>query len=320
MREMHRCLACYEKLDDAASDFHAACSRKLFGTPHPPVLPFAEDELLALGLQVVRARVAVTGVQPKLSLGMERATKAMQIRRFTIVGLWGRYILKPPSPDYPMLPEVEDCTMHLAELAGIRTVPHSLLLMSSGAPAYITRRIDRTDSGMLHMEDMCQLTGRLTEHKYHGSHEQIARAILRISADPLLDVAEFYDQVLFAFLTGNAGMHLKNFSLVESPGAGWTLAPAYDMVATALVNPADREELALTLDGRKKNLTPRNFENAYRLAGLDNKRMAATLRRLERAIPKWMAFLERSFLTPEMRERLREIVGERAARLGIIAL
>jgi hypothetical protein len=38
--------------------------------------------------------------------------------RFTIVGLWGAYILKPPSSQFPELPELEDLTLHLAELAG----------------------------------------------------------------------------------------------------------------------------------------------------------------------------------------------------------
>lgn len=54
-------------------------------------------------------------------------------------------------------------------------------------------------------------------------------------------------------LTGNAYMHLKNFSLLEQPGLGMTLSPAYDLVNTMLVNPADDEELALNLNGKKKN-------------------------------------------------------------------
>ncbi|MFC7671206.1 HipA domain-containing protein [Hymenobacter humi] len=57
--------------------------------------------------------------------------------------------------------------------------------------------------------------------------------------------------MLFSFLTGNADMHLKNFSLLQTPGLGYNLAPAYDLVATALVNPADPEELALTLNGKR---------------------------------------------------------------------
>ena len=91
------------------------------------------------------------------------------------------------------------------------------------------------------MEDFCQLTERLTEDKYRGSTEQIAQAILKYSATPGLDVVNFFELVLFSFLTGNADMHLKNFSMLEQPGLGMTLSPAYDLVNTALVNPDDTE-------------------------------------------------------------------------------
>ncbi len=46
---------------------------------------------------------------------------------------------------------------------------------------------------------------------------------------------------------------LKNFSLLESEETGFALSPAYDLVPTAIVNPADTEELALTLNGKKEN-------------------------------------------------------------------
>ncbi|MEZ4548654.1 MAG: HipA domain-containing protein [Thermodesulfobacteriota bacterium] len=64
------------------------------------------------------------------------------------------------------------------------------------------------------MEDMCQITGRLTEDKYKGSMEQIGKAISRYSSNPLFDAISFFEAALFCFLTGNADMHLKNFSLV----------------------------------------------------------------------------------------------------------
>ncbi len=315
--DAYRCLGCYSALDDASLDMHPGCSRKIFGTSIPPALPYSNEDMLELALKVVRSSIAVTGVQAKISLEIEGAVQESRERRFTIVGLWGRYILKPPVDTYPHLPETEDCTMHLARLAGIRTVPHSLIRLADGRLAYITERIDRDKRMKLRMEDMCQITGRLTEHKYHGSHERIARAILSFSANPLLDAAIFYEQVLFSFLTGNADMHLKNFSLIDRPGVGWSLAPAYDMVATALVNPLDDEELALSLDGRKKNVNRRNFERAFNLAGIDEKVAAAMFRRFQRAIPRWMEWIDISFLTEPMKEKFITIITERAGRLAL---
>ena len=250
---MSHCLSCYQPLPAGDGPaYHPACSRKLFGKVVPPAFPYTEADMLALAEAVVRQHIAVTGVQPKLSLSVAPAGAAGQPGRFTIVGaLDGEYILKPPTARYPHLPEVEDLTMHLAALARLPTVLHGLLRLEGGALAYVTRRIDRQKGRKLAMEDMCQLTERLTENKYDGSHEQIARALLKYSANPGLDVVNYYELVLFSFLTGNADMHLKNFSLLQMPGRGYGLAPAYDLVATALVNPADTEELALTSMAKK---------------------------------------------------------------------
>ncbi|MFT4022717.1 MAG: hypothetical protein QM664_02905, partial [Flavihumibacter sp.] len=68
---MMNCLYCYKKLENGQVDFHPACSRKIFGKPEPPVLPYTEDQVLELGEQVINRQVAVTGVQPKLSLDIE---------------------------------------------------------------------------------------------------------------------------------------------------------------------------------------------------------------------------------------------------------
>jgi serine/threonine-protein kinase HipA len=42
---MRRCLYCYDDLGEEKSEFHKACSRKIFGTPTPPELPFSEDQI-----------------------------------------------------------------------------------------------------------------------------------------------------------------------------------------------------------------------------------------------------------------------------------
>ena len=244
---MNTCLYCYQPLKNNEQDYHASCSKKLFGQPSAPVLPYAEDDLEPLAKEVIQTQTAVTGVQVKLSLHITSGNQAGSEKRFTIVGLWGGYILKPPTADYPQLPEVEDLTMHLAAAANIKTVPHSLIRMQSGSLAYVTKRVDLTKEGKLAMEDMCQLTERLTEDKYHGSYEQIGRTILKYSNTPGLDVINFLELVLFSFITGNADMHLKNFSLLDKPGLGMILSPAYDLVNTALVNPDDKEEISLTL-------------------------------------------------------------------------
>ncbi|HMS34042.1 MAG TPA: HipA domain-containing protein [Ignavibacteria bacterium] len=308
---MKRCLYCYQLLGENETDFHPPCSKKIFGQPNPPELPFTESQMEELAKQVVRSHITVPGVQPKISLDLPTSQNKNEPKRFTIVGLWGGYILKPPSKNYPQLPEVEDLTMHLANISKIKVVPHSLIRLQSGNLAYITKRIDRIKKSKLHMEDMCQLTERLTEEKYNGSYEQIAKTILKYSVNPGLDVVNFFEQLVFTFLTGNADMHLKNFSLIKMIGSGYILSPAYDMVATALVNAADKEESALTLNGKKKRLKRSDFVAAFTAAGLEAKQQENIFKKMETAKEKWLEFIEISFLSNEFKKAYKELIQER---------
>jgi serine/threonine-protein kinase HipA len=312
---MSNCLFCYQPLAANEQDFHASCSKKIFGQPTPPELPYSEEDLEPLAREVIQSQTAVTGVQAKLSLHITGNPIGGNERRFTIVGLWGGYLLKPPTAWYPQLPEVEDVTMHLAQLAKIKTAPHSLIRLQSGNLAFVTKRIDRTKNGKLAMEDMCQLTERLTEDKYHGSYEQIAKAIQRHSVTPGLDVVNFFELVLFSFLTGNADMHLKNFSLLEQPGLGMVLSPAYDLVNTALVHPADEEEMALTLNGRKKKLTKQDFVAAMNTLKLEEKQQEMIFNKMAKAWPQWQELIDRSFMSVEFKEQYKSLLKERMNRL-----
>ena len=311
---MRRCLYCYEPLGEEKSEFHSACSRKIFGTPNPPELPYSEDQMLQLAEKVVKSQTTVTGVQPKLSLHLEKLAKK-EPQRFTIVGLWGGYILKPPTEQYKFLPEIEDLTMHLAEISGIDVVPHSLIRLNSGKLSYITRRIDRINEAKIHMEDMCQLTERLTEQKYNGSHEQIGKAIVKYSTNPGLDIINFFEQVLFSFLTGNADMHLKNFSLIDRPGLGYVLSPAYDMVASSLVVEGDEEDLALTLNGKKKKLRKKDFLEAINRFDIDAKAIENMFGKFRKAEEQWHEFLDKSFLPDDMKNSFHDLIKERVSRV-----
>jgi len=307
----NKCLYCYQALSIAEHDFHAACSKQLFGTAVPPILPYEENQLNELAEEIIKNNTTVTGVQPKLSLHIVTSEDNKAIKRFTIVGLWGGYILKPSTSHYPQLPEVEDLTMHLATIAKIKVVPHSLIRLQSGNLAYITKRIDRIKKQKIHMEDMCQLTDRLTEDKYHGSYEQIAKAIQKYSVNPGLDVVNFFELVLFSFLTGNADMHLKNFSLIRQANMGMVLSPAYDLVATKLVNPADEEELALTLNGKKKKIKKSDFMEAFKTLKLDEKQQSNIFNKMIKAESAWLQMIDSSFLSEDFKHQYRQMITER---------
>ncbi len=165
------------------------------------------------------------------------------------------------------------------------------------------------------MEDMCQLTERLTEQKYNGSYEQIGKAIIKYSANPGLDIINFFEQVLFSFLTGNADMHLKNFSLYDRPGLSYVLSPAYDMVATSLVVAGDEEDLALTLNGKKKKLREKDFLEVMNRFNLEPKVIENIFMKFLNSVKRWHDFLDISFLPEDMKMAYHSLIRERVARI-----
>lgn len=307
---MNKFLYCYKELDEGEVDFHKACSKKFFGMPEAPELPYSLDELDSLAAQVIRSQTTLTGVQAKLSLHIDRHAGS---KRLTIVGLWGDYIFKPQTQEYRNLPENEDLTMHLAEIAKIKVVPHTLIRLKDGSLGYLTKRIDRTADGEKRpMEDMCQLTERQTEYKYKSSYEQIAKVIAKYSYTPLLDQTDFYEQVFFSWMVGNNDMHLKNFSLY-APNGKWGLAPAYDLLNVSLVNPKDTEELALTLNARKKHIKKSDFVKAMALSGIAPKVFDNMVAKYNKLLPKFNEVICMSFLNADDKELYMQSI---AARLG----
>lgn len=315
---MNRCLFCYQSLSENEFDFHKSCARKIFESAKAPLLPYTSDNIESLAEQIVRANTTIPGVQSKLSLDIAKGLKG-EPKRFTIVGLWGRFILKPQTDHYRNLPELEDLTMHLAEAYGIKTVPHSLIRMADGKLSYITRRIDRTKEGnKIAMEDMCQISERLTEDKYKGSYEQIAKRIKVFSSAPLLDVVNFWEIVIFSWITGNNDMHLKNFSLYSPIKGIYSLTPAYDLLSAALVVPDDSEELALTLNGKKRKINRYDFESAMKASGIDAKAISNTFAKFQKALPKWEMLISQSFLPEDMQDSLLTLIHNNLVKLGLI--
>ena len=306
--KMSKCLYCYKELGPGEVDFHKSCCRKFFGTSTVPRLDYTRAEMDQLAAQVIQSQTTLTGVQPKLSLNLD---KHKDSQKLTIVGLWGGYIFKPQTERFEQLPENEDLTMHLAEIAKIKTVPHTLIRMKDGSIGYLTQRVDRTaDGGKIPMEDMCQLTERQTEHKYRSSYEQIGKAIRKFSSQPQLDVVDFLELVYFSWLTGNNDMHLKNFSLY-SPQDGPVLTPAYDLLNAAVVNPADDEELALTLNGKKKRIGDEDFLVAFRTLGVPENVFARFKKKYIGLLPKFRAAIQQSFLGDRQKEEYINLLEKR---------
>jgi len=319
----NKCLCCYKELKKGETGYHASCAHKLFGNKQAPILPYTRDNIDKLALEVLKSSTSVTGVQAKLSLDINRGGKN-EPDRLTIVGLWGNYILKPQSPKFTSMPELEDLTMKMAEAAKIETAAHSLIRMADGELAYITRRMDRdSDGSKRSMLDMCQLSNRLTEHKYRGAYTQLADIIRNYSSTPMLDIQRFWEMVIFSWITGNSDMHCKNFSLLDREGIGYTLSPAYDLLAVALTGIDDKDELAMPLTGYGVDETQyiagfdrTSFIEAMEISGIEINVGNKLINRLIKNRTKWLDLIDNSFLSANLKEAYKKLVSERIERIS----
>ena len=310
---MSKCLYCYQELEEGQVDFHPECSRKFFGSKTVPILPYTRDNMSDLARQVIRTSASVTGVQAKMSLDVDRGGKN-EPDKFTIVGLWGKYIFKPQSAKYPSLPQLEDLTMKMAEAAHIRTARHTLIRLADGELGYLTIRMDRGRKGeKISMLDMCQLSNRLTEHKYYGTYQQLAETVKRYSSAPMLDVQRYWEVVLFSWITGNSDMHCKNFSLIDTGNGEYALSPAYDLLAVLLADPEDTEEMAMsfTVGGAKNGFDRSTFMSAFTQSGIPIAVANRMIERMKGFLPQWEELISQSFLSDKMKTDYCRLLNER---------
>lgn len=311
----NKCLYCYEPLNEA-SDYHKKCSLEFFGSSHPPKINYSIDEMNVIAQKVVDRSITIPGVQPKISMSLVKETQDNSNFRFKIVGAFGgNYILKPPSSNFPEMPQNEHVTMRIAEAFNIQVVPSGLIRLASGELSYITKRVDRYENGeKIHMLDMFQITEAYD--KYRSSMEKVGKALNSYSKNTLLDKIFYFELSMFSFLFGNNDMHLKNFSMIKK-SSGWTLAPAYDLLNVAIILPEDSEELALTLDGKKRKLKQEHFVRLGKGLDLTDKQIDNTLNRMIKNKQRAKEWVDKSFLSENMKSAYKELLETRYLQLDL---
>jgi serine/threonine-protein kinase HipA len=309
---MAKCLYCYKDIE-GNGDYHPTCIKSFFGTKLAPTLPYRLKDMAKLAKQAVELSITVPGVQPKLSLGWNKNNlNDGQDGRLTIMdALEGLYILKPQNAQYEQMPENEHLSMKLAELFKINVVPNNMIRLASGELCYITSRIDRKkNKSKIHMIDFLQILE--LEDKYLGTMEHLGKTIGELSINTLMDKLRFFELALFNFIIGNNDMHLKNFSMILSD-IGWTLSPAYDLINVNIILPKDKDETALLLGGKKKNLNKNYFDRFGVVLKLNDKQIHSVYAKLKTWSPKALSLIDASFLNKKNKLQYKEIIIQRVS-------
>ena len=313
------CLCCGKLIKDnnESSGWHKTCIKNFFTTAVIPEIEITDSVLEELAKESTNKGYTIPGVQKKLSLHLSKEVYP----RLTVVNYPTGYILKPQVKEFRAFPEAEHIVMSMADKAKIRTVPHALV-KSKDSYAYITKRIDRVfskDSNvkLIAMEDFCQLDLRLTQDKYKGSYERCGNIIKKYSSRSGFDMTELFYRLVFSFIVGNSDMHLKNFSLIESEsGSGeYHLSPAYDLLPVNVIIPEDKEEFALPINGKKRNIHRKDFLIFAAGCGIAKLAAEKMIEQLILMMPVFIEMCRNSLMPQDMKEAFIELVDKRVSTL-----
>lgn len=205
--------------------------------------------------------VALPGVQDKASARMISVP----------VGRAGeRYLLKVDPPEHPHVVENEAFFLGLARRARVRSAEARVVHDADGQPGLLVRRFDRValpDGGAssLACEDACQVLGRWPADKYNLTTEEVVLGLAERCPARAVAVRALYQQLCYAWLTGNGDVHAKNLSILATTDGEWRVSPAYDLPSTV---PYGDISLALSLQGRTRGLARRHLLAFAAVVGL----------------------------------------------------
>jgi serine/threonine-protein kinase HipA len=283
------------------------------GRPLPPPDASARDDK---GVRIDEGvfRFSLAGVQLKFS-AVGQPGKQLAI---PVEGRGGHWIVKLPSPRFPLVPENEFSMMKLAaeigiEVAEVGLVPTNEIenlpeeLANEKSNSLYVKRFDRTsDGGRIHIEDFNQVYAQFPEAKYKRfSYGNMAGDIWRVLGEKGL--TEFIRRLIFNAAIGNADMHLKNWSLIYTDPRSPQLAPGYDFVST--IRYIDDPAMALSIAREKdtKKLDVDLLERFAMKAGVPTRMILDTaLETAEKFVTVWRRMAADLPLDMEMRQRIND--------------
>lgn len=110
-------------------------------------------------------------------------------------------------------------------------------------------------------------------------------------------------------------MQLKNYSLIENDFNEYELSPAYDLLNTLLLITDDKEESALTINDKKSKLKIEDFNQLAKTLQISEKAVESIYKKFRIIKPKWIDFIEISFLNNDIKQAYIDTLNTRFNKL-----
>lgn len=221
------------------------------------------EELAAEGTvksseMVIKTHLSLTGASGKVGLYYDEKND----RWYLPYGLApGTHIVKQSHIRLDGIVTNEQLSMLAARKCGIETPESFIINVGKGTDAevlFATERYDRIideTSEMIcglkrphriHQEDFAQAMGIASGEKYEKDGQNHAEKMFELirnhCANPLEDQLNLWNRIVYHYALGNTDAHIKNHALLyDARMKEIRLAPAYDMISTAIYESATRE-------------------------------------------------------------------------------
>jgi len=179
------------------------------------------------------------------------------------------YMLKLNPTNIKHAVENEHFFLKLAAKCQIPTADFTLLIDKHGEHALRLKRFDRLwlnkTTHPLAAEDGAQVLGVHPSEKYDVDFLDIAKKFIEMCPAREVAALALFKQLVFNWLIGNGDAHAKNFSVLETLGGEWRIAPAYDLLCTRFY---DDRDMALPLNGETSGWSRAQLLDAAAKMGL----------------------------------------------------
>jgi len=267
--------------DDAESRYVAITSGQ--------VAQLASEGTIKSAEMVIKTHLSLTGASGKVGLYYDEAAQ----RWYLPFGLApSTHIVKQSHIRLNGIVTNEQLSMQAACKCGIK-IPESFIINvgkgNDSEVLFATKRYDRIFDGSsqlignlrrpfrIHQEDFAQAMGVPSSEKYERNGQNYAEKMFEIirkhTKNPPEDQLALWNRIVFNFVLGNTDAHIKNYSLLYDPHMeGISLAPAYDIISTAIYESASRD-MSFNIGGTRKldNINEEGFRELAARAGIGEK-------------------------------------------------
>lgn len=196
---------------------------------------FADDRHAQAALaNIIKVGTSAGGARAKAVIAWHPATHEIRSGQFDVAPGFEHWLLKfdgvgkdmdlGTSADYG---RIEFAYYKMAKAAGIN-MSACRLFEENGRAHFMTRRFDRDENKKHHIQSLCALAHLDYKQRATHAYEQYFLLIKELElGDEALE--EAFRRMAFNVMSRNCDDHTKNFAFRLKQGAGWELAPAFDI-------------------------------------------------------------------------------------------